>query len=82
MHKLYVFNRKQFQVLQVNSTYVVYFDNTYAVIPDDTLDSVINTYKRIAKVSFSKDHLEVIKNSNPIIPSNDSSIFNVVVEQL
>lgn len=82
MNQLYVFNRKQFQVLQVNSNYVVHFDNSYAVIPDDSLESVINIYKRIAKVSFSKDHLEIIKSSNPITTSDDKCIFNISVGML
>lgn len=78
MEKIYTLNRKQLVVLTVNKSLVLKIDKIYTVIPDDSFDTVVNTYKRITKNYISPDHLEMVRSHNPVTHNPDSKdIFNL-----
>ena len=78
MEKIYTLNRKQLVVLSINQCLVLKMDQVYTVIPDDSFDTVVNTYKKISKAHISPDHLELVRSNNPVTYNSDSKdIFNL-----
>ena len=78
MTTIYILAKQRCEVYMLNKNFIMKVNDTYSFIESDDFDSVVNGLKKVHKIFLTQDHIDLLKQTNPIKNNpEDTSIFSL-----